>query len=429
MARVWIEDRSGQRDYEHAVAKAKAAKRTPPGRFRVRWYDPSGAEKMRTVGRRSDDEAVKAEIESRLRDGSYRDPSAGRVHLAEVAETWYATQTHLKRLTLHEYRRHLDLYVLPYWGATPLNAIRHDEVALWVASLTREPGRAGSPLGASQARKIYRVLSLVLGWAVKSQRIAVNPAAGVSLPRLTPNEHVYLTELQLETLAEKAGPYRSLVLLLGYTGLRWGEAAALTIGRLDLDNRRARVVQNYTEVNGVLQLDTPKSHAKRTVAFPGFLADELRPHAAERRTSDLLFAAPGGQPLRYHNWRRDFFDPAVKAAWLDELGVTPHKLRHTAASLAIASGADVKVVQTMMGHATATMTLDTYGHLFPDRLDEITSRMDKRRAKALKAAGKLPKQKDKSKNKKKRNTTPPEADEPRQGQETQESDDQRKDRS
>ncbi|SCE32838.1 Phage integrase family protein [Streptomyces sp. DvalAA-14] len=63
--------------------------------------------------------------------------------------------------------------------------------------------------------------------------------------------------------------------------------------------------------------------------------------------------------------------------------LTPHKLRHTAASLAIASGADVNVVQTMLGHKSATLTLDVYGHLFPDRLDEVSRKMHKRRAMIL----------------------------------------------
>jgi len=54
----------------------------------------------------------------------------------------------------------------------------------------------------------------------------------------------------------------------------------------------------------------------------------------------------------------------------------PHALRHTAASLAIASGANIKVVQQMLGHKSATMTLDLYGHLFPDQLDEVANRMD-----------------------------------------------------
>ncbi|OLT25900.1 integrase [Nocardiopsis sp. CNR-923] len=67
------------------------------------------------------------------------------------------------------------------------------------------------------------------------------------------------------------------------------------------------------------------------------------------------------------------------------MGLTPHKLRHTAASLAIAAGADVKVVQAMLGHATATMTLDRYGHLFPDRLDEVAEAMDAARSRVLAA--------------------------------------------
>jgi hypothetical protein len=60
----------------------------------------------------------------------------------------------------------------------------------------------------------------------------------------------------------------------------------------------------------------------------------------------------------------------------------PHQLRHTAASLAIASGTDVKVVQQMLGHSSATMTLDTYGHLFDDRLDEVGDAMDRARTAA-----------------------------------------------
>jgi integrase len=78
--------------------------------------------------------------------------------------------------------------------------------------------------------------------------------------------------------------------------------------------------------------------------------------------------------LHLRNFRRNNFDPAVRAATLD--GLTPHALRHTAAPLAIATGANVKVVQTMLGHKSATMTLDLYGHLFGDRLDQVADAMD-----------------------------------------------------
>jgi hypothetical protein len=85
--------------------------------------------------------------------------------------------------------------------------------------------------------------------------------------------------------------------------------------------------------------------------------------------------------LRASNFRRDVFTPAAKRAGL--AGLVPHELRHTAASLAIASGADVKVVQRMLGHKSATMTLDLYGHLFEDRLDEVADALDR----AARAAG------------------------------------------
>ncbi|WP_433890890.1 tyrosine-type recombinase/integrase [Streptomyces sp. CA-111067] len=114
-----------------------------------------------------------------------------------------------------------------------------------------------------------------------------------------------------------------------------------------------------------------------------FLIDELKPHVEGRDPDELLFTGPQGGALRASNFVRRVFDPAVQAAGLGNLRVTPHKLRHTAASLAIASGADVNVVQTMLGHKSATMTLDVYGHLFPDRLDEVSKKMHKRRARVL----------------------------------------------
>ena len=88
--------------------------------------------------------------------------------------------------------------------------------------------------------------------------------------------------------------------------------------------------------------------------------------------------------MRSRTFQRAVFDEAATAVGLG--GLTPHSLRHTAASLAIAAGADVKVVQQMLGHKSATMTLDLYGHLFPDRLDTVADAMDAARTLALDAA-------------------------------------------
>ena len=93
-----------------------------------------------------------------------------------------------------------------------------------------------------------------------------------------------------------------------------------------------------------------------------------------------MFGSPHGAVLRVANFRRGYFDRAAKAIGVP--GRVPHELRHTAASLAIASGATVKSLQRMLGYASATLTLDRYGHLFPDEFDAVALRLDEALRKA-----------------------------------------------
>ncbi len=93
-----------------------------------------------------------------------------------------------------------------------------------------------------------------------------------------------------------------------------------------------------------------------------------------------MFISPSGGVLWLRNFRRRVFDPAACSAGLD--GLTPHELRHTAASLAVSAGANVKAVQRMLGHPFAAMTLDVYSGLFDDDLDGVADRMDEAAAKA-----------------------------------------------
>jgi len=130
-----------------------------------------------------------------------------------------------------------------------------------------------------------------------------------------------------------------------------------------------------TEVNGGrIEWGTPKNHERRSVPLPRFLADELTPHLAGRDASDLVFTSTRGEVLRNRNARRAWFDNA--AALIGQPGLTPHELRHTAASLAVSAGANVKAVQRMLGHASAAMTLDVYSDLFDDDLDAVAERLD-----------------------------------------------------
>jgi len=82
------------------------------------------------------------------------------------------------------------------------------------------------------------------------------------------------------------------------------------------------------------------------------------------------------------NMRRDWFDAAATSAGLE--GLTPHELRHTAASLAVSAGANVLAVQRMLGHSKPSVTLDVYSDLFDSDLDDLSTRMDEVRSETRK---------------------------------------------
>jgi integrase len=110
------------------------------------------------------------------------------------------------------------------------------------------------------------------------------------------------------------------------------------------------------------------------VPVPAFLRDDLAVQLAGSHLEDFVFPGVRGGVLRNKTFRRSHFDPAAASIGVE--GLVPHELRHTAASLAIAAGASVKGVQAMLGHASATLTLDSYGHLFGDELDGVAQRLD-----------------------------------------------------
>jgi integrase len=237
-------------------------------------------------------------------------------------------------------------------------------------------------LSPKRAGKALQVLSQILGSAVEGEGLARNAATGVKPPKVQRKEMHFLDAEQVEWLAAVAElRYRSLILFAAYTGLRPCELVALRVGRLDLLRCTARVVEAAVEVSR-LEWGPVKTHEARVVRMPRSVAEEVaaslaaRPHSPEA----LVFTAPMGGPLSRADFVRNYFKPAVLAAneAIAKLpkdrrpaplpdGLRFYDLRHTCASLLIAQGASIKAVQAQLGHATASITLDTYGHLFPSR--------------------------------------------------------------
>jgi site-specific recombinase XerD len=115
------------------------------------------------------------------------------------------------------------------------------------------------------------------------------------------------------------------------------------------------------------------------VPLPRFLIDDLAHQVGGRYAGDLVFVGERGAVMRSQTFQRAALTEAAEMLGIP--GFHPHELRHTDESLAIASGADVKVVQQVLGHKSAT--IDQYGHLFGDRLDVVADAMDAAREKAL----------------------------------------------
>jgi integrase len=295
------------------------------------------------------------------------------VPFGPVADEWLSAAVHLKPKTRASYSSLLRTRLLPTWERVPLGKITHESVAAWVG------GMAGAGLSASRIRQAVYVLSAVCEYAVRTDRLIRNPTAGVRLPRIVRHaERRYLTHAEVAALARavdrRGTTYGRFIRLLAYTGLRWGEATALRVRDVDLSRRRIDVQRAFADVSGVLVEGTPKSHQRRTVPLLPLVAVDLAEQLDGSAPDDLVFTAPAGGPLRIGNVRSRVWNPAVRETGLH--GLTPHGLRHTAASLYISAGTPPKVVQRILGHASIAITLDLYGHLYPDEMDTWATHLD-----------------------------------------------------
>lgn len=335
-------------------------------------------------------DAERAALEDDVRSSRYIDADDQRHTVDEVSDIWFAGLNHIKGSTYNRYRRDYDNHVRPRWGHVQVGKIKTSDINTWVSSMAS--GDATScirgPLTSESLYGVRAAFNAVLDLAVKNNWIAKNPLSDSSWPkRGASRPRVYLTVDQVRRLAANADKVTTpkgrpiaegqgaFILFLAYTGLRLGEAIALQVGDVDTEARRISVTRTLSEERGTgLPIEaTPKSGKSRRVPIPEFIIQEIAPLLSDHESNDYLFRSRRGGRLSETNWRNRVWKTAVAAAGLaDVSGLTPHSLRHTYASIAIAHGADVKTLQNAMGHTSASMTLDTYADLWPDRLDDIT---------------------------------------------------------
>jgi integrase len=309
------------------------------------------------------------------------DPPA-RPSVNTLAEQWMNARSGvLAPNTLAEVEVDLRLRVAPVLGGLAVSEITRQQVEQLVADLIRH--------GASvrMVRGVVSTLRRLLQAAVEWGHIAENPARRVQLP--APQTHTRQAHERVLSMPELSrliatcnGSLRTETMMraMAEAGLRRGEVIGLRWEDVDLVGLRLVVRRSVSDVHGVRQERTTKGKRSRRVAVSDGFAERLadwRTRSGGVRATGYVWPGTGGQPMNAHSPNQSLARVLRRAGLVDETAVplvTPHGLRHTAASLMLAADVPLIVVSRQLGHANPNVTAQVYAHLLSDsQLDEAAS--------------------------------------------------------
>ncbi len=338
--------------------------RTPYGTWRVKVKYRGVVVADKTFDRKGD--ALRWELEQKrlLQSGEFVSPAAGRITIAELSAEYRDSRKGQVSVRAWESDESaLRVHIVPAFGKLPISSISAVQVERFLTDLAVSRS-------VRTAARVRTTLRGLFRYAVRTRRIGKSTAEDVPLPRpdSRTGKVVEVDPFPLDVLLdvvqkqrETAGRYAEITLVLALTGIRFGELRGLRVRDLVDVPYPGLVVKRSIPQSGrtgaVIERATTKSGRSRLVPLTERVRPVVESWAEGRQPDDLLFPAPEGGYLHAQNWRR-----AVR--WTTTgLGRRPHDLRHTAASLWIAAGVDIKTVSSWLGHSTAKLTLDTYGHL------------------------------------------------------------------
>lgn len=340
-------------------------------RFDVQWRLPDRSKRKRTFKSEREAKHFEAQVLVRNASGDFVDPRAGKIKLSTVYDSWLASRPDLSAKVRRGYMDNWRLRIEPRFGSWPIAKIDHGSIQGWVNEMS-EIG-----LGPRTVRWTHSVLKMCLDHAIESGQLnSKNPAIRTNFPPLRQTTHVYLTVSEVAALAEVCGPHGDIVIILAYTGLRFGELIGLRIEDVDLEARRIRVRRSIVRVGGRLVDGNPKTAAgRRSVPIPQRIVPILETRIASRFPGEPAILSPKGALMAIDNWKRAVdWRNSIVAIGRPTLRV--HDLRHTYASLARSAGADLRILQKTMGHASITTTAHIYADLYDEELSDVAAALD-----------------------------------------------------
>jgi integrase len=391
-----------------AVRKRKWTTRTGDAReaWVVDYVDQKGERHIETFDRKKDADERHAAVRVDVSKGVHT-PTNKSITVAKAAEQWieYVKGEGAERSTIEQYQRHVDLHIVPRMGNEKLATLGAPRIERIRDELVRDLSRP-------MARKVLQSLKAILKDAHRRGSIAQNAAAGVTVKKDKRAEN-YKPQIgvdiplpaEIEAIINAAkGRWKPLIVTAAFTGLRASELRGLRWSDINFKKGEISVRQRADAYN---EIGAPKS-ATGVRSFPlrPIVIKTLREWKVECPHGELVFPNRSGNIENLANiLQRGFHPPQVAAGVtvpvMDENGkpkrdeqgrpgVAPkyyglHSLRHFFASLCINRRVDgglelpAKIVQQRMGHATITLTLDTYSHLFPgaNDADEVVTDLER----------------------------------------------------
>ena len=318
-------------------------------------------------------------------DGTYFEPS--RLTVAEWLTTWLSEYVapSCKPLTLSTYQSRADTHILPALGKIKLTALNATQIQTFYNDLQREQG-----LSPKTIKNVHGILHKALDQAVKLRYIGLNPADACTLPRMEKKEIKPLSEDEIAAFLREIAegePLRNLFTVALFTGMREGEICGLAWDAVNFIDGTITVRQQLCKEKkkgGVHYIAATKNDKSRTLTVAPFVMEILKEVFREQSVQRSLAGSAWANDwnLVFTNALGEHIVPqtALKRfkAVAERIGRPDarfHDLRHTYAVTALQEGDDVKTVQENLGHATASFTLDVYGHVSEKMKKESAARM------------------------------------------------------
>jgi integrase len=285
--------------------------------------------------------------------------------------------------TFNSYEAILRVHIRGSTGQLRLSNIKtHDIQGIYTSMLERG-------LSPRTVRYAHAVIAMAMKKAVELNYIIRNPCEFVELPREIRKETKAMSPDQaMEFLRHAQDDRHGLIFEFAIiSGMRPEEYLALKWSDIDFVNRTVKVQRALVWLKGGYKMSEPKTKkSRRNIPLPNDLMVKLKEHKKrqlERRFKlgdsyenlNLVFSTEAETPIHYRNLTQRHYEKIIKKAELEDEGFVLYSLRHTCATLLLASGENPKVVADRLGHTSVKMTLDTYSHVLPDMQRSASDRL------------------------------------------------------